>query len=223
MDFQPIIAAVFAAYFLTLIGIALFRANRMRGDVGLRARRQADEQLHVSPERQLVHHQRLDDAGVAERWRSQRGPCTCGRRRASSWARGSPGRSSGNGLRRYTILEESLTLPDFFEKRFADRTGNAADRLRGADDLFHHVLRQLRVDRRSEAAGDDLRPGAQPGRGDHPCCRRLLHVHRRLYGRVPDGRISGDGHAGELHHPANDADLRHFRAVHGDRAVRQAS
>ena len=30
MDFQPIIAAVFAAYFLTLIAIALFRANRMR-------------------------------------------------------------------------------------------------------------------------------------------------------------------------------------------------
>ncbi len=26
-------------------------------------------------------------------------------------------------LRRYTVAEESLTLPDFFEKRFADRTG----------------------------------------------------------------------------------------------------
>ena len=29
----------------------------------------------------------------------------------------------GKRLRRYTIAEESLTLPDFFEKRFADRTG----------------------------------------------------------------------------------------------------
>ena len=29
----------------------------------------------------------------------------------------------GKRLRRYTIAEELLTLPDFFEKRFADRTG----------------------------------------------------------------------------------------------------
>ena len=29
----------------------------------------------------------------------------------------------GKRLKRYTSLEESLTLPDFFEKRFADRTG----------------------------------------------------------------------------------------------------
>ena len=29
----------------------------------------------------------------------------------------------GKRLRRYTSLKESLTLPDFFEKRFADRTG----------------------------------------------------------------------------------------------------
>ena len=65
-------------------------------------------------------------------------------------------------LRRYTVAEESLTIPDFLETRLGDKVRHAASRRCRPDNLFLHVLRELRSERRGEAIGDHLRTGAQP-------------------------------------------------------------
>ena len=122
MDFQPIIAAVFAAYFLTLIAIALFRANRMRemSDYVLAGRRMSSFTSALSASSSttsgwtmLVFPALAFSEGAVHLW-------TTASLVLGAWFTWT---ILGKRLRRYTILEESLTLPDFFEKRFADRTG----------------------------------------------------------------------------------------------------
>ena len=58
------VISVFIAYFAVLIGIAVVRVRNMSAmsDYVLGRRRL---QLHHGPERRLVDHQRLDDAGVS--------------------------------------------------------------------------------------------------------------------------------------------------------------
>ena len=122
MDFQPIIAAVFAAYFLTLIGIAVFRANRMRemSDYVLAGRRMSSFTSALSASSSttsgwtmLVFPALAFSEGTVHLW-------TTVSLVLGAWFTWT---ILGKRLRRYTIAEESLTLPDFFEKRFADRTG----------------------------------------------------------------------------------------------------
>ena len=122
MDFQPIIAAVFAAYFLTLIGIAAFRVHRMRemSDYVLAGRRMSSFTSALSASSSttsgwtmLVFPALAFSEGTVHLW-------TLVSLVVGAWFTWT---IMGKRLRRYTIAEESLTLPDFFEKRFADRTG----------------------------------------------------------------------------------------------------
>ena len=122
MDFQPIIAAVFAAYFLALIAIAVFRANRMRemSDYVLAGRRMSSFTSALSASSSttsgwtmLVFPALAFSEGTVHLW-------TTASLVLGAWFTWT---ILGKRLRRYTIFEESLTLPDFFEKRFGDRTG----------------------------------------------------------------------------------------------------
>ena len=122
MDFQPIIAAVFAAYFLTLIAIAVFRANRMRemSDYVLAGRRMSSFTSALSASSSttsgwtmLVFPALAFSEGTVHLW-------TTASLVLGAWFTWT---ILGKRLRRYTIFEESLTLPDFFEKRFGDGTG----------------------------------------------------------------------------------------------------
>ncbi len=121
MDTQPIVA-VFAAYFLALIAIAVFGATRMRemADYVLAGRRMGSFTSALSASSSttsgwtmLVLPALAFSDGTVHLW-------TMVSLVAGSWFTWS---MLGKRLRRYTTAEESLTLPDFFEKRFADRTG----------------------------------------------------------------------------------------------------
>ena len=122
MDFKLIIATVFAAYFLTLIGIAVFRAHQMRemADYVLAGRRMSSFTSALSASSSttsgwtmLVFPALAFSEGTVHLW-------TTVSLVLGAWFTWT---ILGKRLRRYTIAEESLTLPDFFEKRFADRTG----------------------------------------------------------------------------------------------------
>ena len=122
MDIQPIIVAVFAAYFLALIAIAVVVARRMRemADYVLAGRRMGSFTSALSASSSttsgwtmLVFPALAFSDGTVHLW-------TLVSLVFGAWFTWS---ILGKRLRRYTIAEESLTLPDFFEKRFADRTG----------------------------------------------------------------------------------------------------
>lgn len=122
MEIQPIIVAVFAAYFLALIAIAVVGARRMRemSDYVLAGRRMSSFTSALSASSSsssgwtmLVFPALAFSEGTVHLW-------TVVSLIAGAWFNWTV---LAKRLRRYTIAEESLTLPDFFEKRFADRTG----------------------------------------------------------------------------------------------------
>ena len=122
MDIQPVIIAVFAAYFLALIGIAIVGARRMRemSDYVLAGRKMSTFTSALSASSSsssgwtmLVFPALAFSDGAVHLW-------TVMGLVSGAWFSWT---ILGKRLRRYTIAEESLTLPDFFEKRFADRTG----------------------------------------------------------------------------------------------------
>ncbi|MCY4448105.1 MAG: sodium/proline symporter [Chloroflexi bacterium] len=122
MEIQPIIVAVFAAYFAALIGIAIVGARRMRemSDYVLAGRKMSTFTSALSASSSsssgwtmLVFPALAFSEGTVHLW-------TAVSIAAGAWFSWT---ILGKRLRRYTIAEESLTLPDFFEKRFADRTG----------------------------------------------------------------------------------------------------
>ena len=122
MEIQPVIIAVFAAYFLALIAIALVGAIRMRemADYVLAGRRMSSITSALSASSSttsgwtmLVFPALAFSEGTVHLW-------TLVAIVLGAWFNWT---FVARRLRRYTIATESLTLPDFFEKRFADRTG----------------------------------------------------------------------------------------------------
>ena len=122
MEIQPIIVAVFAVYFAALIGIAIVGAARMRemADYVLAGRRMSSFTSALSASSSttsgwtmLVFPALAFSEGTVHLW-------TLVAIVLGAWFNWT---YVAKRLRRYTIAAESLTLPDFFEKRFADRTG----------------------------------------------------------------------------------------------------
>ncbi|MYK34949.1 MAG: sodium:proline symporter, partial [Chloroflexi bacterium] len=122
MDIQPVIIVVFAAYFLALIAIALVGAVRMRemADYVLAGRRMSSFTSALSASSSttsgwtmLVFPALAFSDGTVHLW-------TLVSIVLGAWFNWT---FVARRLRRYTIATESLTLPDFFEKRFADRMG----------------------------------------------------------------------------------------------------
>ena len=115
---------VFVAYFAVLIGISVFRARRMddMSDYVLGGRRMGTLTSALSAASSsssgwtmLVFPALAFSAGLIHLW-------TAGEHRIRRLA--GLGTVMGKRLRRYTIAtDDSLTLPEFFEKRFQDRTG----------------------------------------------------------------------------------------------------
>ena len=122
MEFHAAIVAVFIAYFLTLIAIAVFRANQMRdmADYVLAGRRMSSFTSALSAGSSatsgwtmLVFPALAFSEGAVHLW-------TIVSLVLGAWFTWTV---LAARLRRYTIATESLTLPDFLEKRFGDRTG----------------------------------------------------------------------------------------------------
>ena len=122
MDIEASIIAVFAAYFLALIVIAIFGATRMRemSDYVLAGRRMSSFTSALSASSSttsgwtmLVFPALAFSEGTVHLW-------TMVSIVLGGWFTWNV---LGKRLRRYTAAEESLTLPDFFEKRFGDSTG----------------------------------------------------------------------------------------------------
>ena len=122
MDISLSIVAVFAAYFLTLIAIAIVGAIRMRemADYVLAGRRMSTFTSALSASSSsasgwtmLVFPALAFSDGAVHLW-------TAAGIILGSWLAWTV---LGKRLRRYTNAEGSLTLPDFFEKRFEDNTG----------------------------------------------------------------------------------------------------
>ena len=122
MEIQPVIIAAFAVYFLALIGIAIFGASRMRemSDYVLAGRRMSSVTSALSASSSmtsgwtmLVFPALAFSDGTVHLW-------TLVSLVLGSWFAWTV---LAKRLRRYTVAEESLTIPDFLEKRFSDRTG----------------------------------------------------------------------------------------------------
>ena len=122
MEFHPFILAVFFLYFASLIAIAVVRVRPMRemSDYVLGGRRMSSFTSALSASSSttsgwtmLVFPALAFSEGAVHLW-------TALGIVLGVWFVWTV---LGKRLRRYTILEDSLTLPDFFEKRFADRTG----------------------------------------------------------------------------------------------------
>ncbi len=122
MEFHAAIVAVFIAYFLALIAIAVFRANQMRDmtDYVLAGRRMSSFTSALSAGSSatsgwtmLVFPALAFSEGAVHLW-------TIVSLVLGAWFTWTV---LAARLRRYTIATESLTLPDFLEKRFGDRTG----------------------------------------------------------------------------------------------------
>ena len=122
MEVQPIIIAVFTAYFLALIAIAIFGAIRLRemSDYVLAGRRMSSLTSALSASSSttsgwtmLVFPALAFSEGVIHLWTGL--SIVIGVWLAWTFL--------AKRLRRYTIAEESLTIPDFLEKRFADKSG----------------------------------------------------------------------------------------------------
>ena len=122
MEFHPFILAVFFLYFASLIAIAVVRVRPMRemSDYVLGGRRMSSFTSALSASSSatsgwtmLVFPALAFSDGAVQLWTGL--SIVLG-----IWFVWT---IMGKRLRRYTILEDSLTLPEFFEKRFADRTG----------------------------------------------------------------------------------------------------
>lgn len=122
MEFHPFILAVFFLYFASLIAISVVRVRPMRemSDYVLGGRRMSSFTSALSASSSttsgwtmLVFPALAFSEGTVHLW-------TALGIVLGVWFVWTV---LGKRLRRYTILEDSLTLPDFFEKRFADRTG----------------------------------------------------------------------------------------------------
>ena len=122
MDIEASIIAVFGAYFLALIVIAVFGASRMRemSDYVLAGRRMSSFTSAISASSSttsgwtmLVFPALAFSEGTLHLW-------TMLSIVLGGWFTWS---ILGKRLRRYTAAEEALTLPDFLEKRFRDSTG----------------------------------------------------------------------------------------------------
>ncbi len=122
MEVQPIIIAVFAAYFLALIAIAIFGAIRLRemSDYVLAGRRMSSLTSALSASSSttsgwtmLVFPALAFSEGTVHLWTGL--SIVVGVWFAWTFL--------AKRLRRYTIAEESLTIPDFLEKRFSDKSG----------------------------------------------------------------------------------------------------
>ena len=122
MEFHPFILAVFFLYFASLIGIAVVRVRPMRemSDYVLGGRRMSSFTSALSASSSatsgwtmLVFPALAFSEGAVHLW-------TALSIVLGVWFVWTV---MGKRLRRYTILEDSLTLPEFFEKRFADRMG----------------------------------------------------------------------------------------------------
>ena len=122
MEFHPFILAVFFLYFALLIAIAVVRVRPMRemADYVLGGRRMSSFTSALSASSSatsgwtmLVFPALAFSEGAVQLWTGL--SIVLG-----IWLVWT---TLGKRLRRYTILEDSLTLPEFFEKRFTDRTG----------------------------------------------------------------------------------------------------
>ena len=122
MDFHPLILAVFFVYFAALIGIAVVRVRPLRemSDYVLAGRRMSSLTSALSASSSatsgwtmLVFPALAFLEGAVHLW-------TVLSIVLGSWFAWTV---LGKRLRRYTIAEDSLTLPEFFERRFADKTG----------------------------------------------------------------------------------------------------
>ena len=122
MEFHPFILAVFFLYFASLIAISVVRVRPMRemSDYVLGGRRMSSFTSALSASSSttsgwtmLVFPALAFSEGAVHLW-------TALGIVLGVWFVWTV---LGKRLRRYTILEDSLTLPEFLEKRFADRTG----------------------------------------------------------------------------------------------------
>ncbi len=122
MDFHPLILTVFFVYFATLIGIAVVRARPLRemSDYVLGGRRMSSFTSALSAGSSgtsgwtmLVFPALAFSEGTVHLW-------TAASLVLGSWLAWIV---LAKRLRRYTIEEDSLTLPEFFERRLRDRTG----------------------------------------------------------------------------------------------------
>ena len=122
MEVQPTIIAVFAAYFLALIAIAIFGAIRLRemSDYVLAGRRMSSFTSALSASSSttsgwtmLVFPALAFSEGTIHLWTLL--SIVIGVWFAWTFL--------AKRLRRYTIAEGSLTIPDFLEKRFSDKSG----------------------------------------------------------------------------------------------------
>ena len=122
IDFHPALIAVFAVYFAALIIIAVVGARRMRhmSDYVLGGRRVSSVTSALSASSSttsgwtmLVLPALAFAEGAVHVW-------TVLSIIAGAWLTWT---FMGKRLRRYTIELDSLTIPDFLEKRFDDRTG----------------------------------------------------------------------------------------------------
>ena len=113
-------------------------------------------------------------------------------------------------LRRYTMAtENSLTVPEFLEKRFGDTSGALRTLTAGISLYFItlYVCSGLVAGAKLLEVVFDL--DARRGR-PRPCrthlagCRRLLHLHRRLSRRLPHRRLPGPDHARRIPHHFRD-------------------
>ena len=148
---------VFVAYFAVLIGISVFRARHMddMSDYVLGGRRMGTFTSALSAASSsssgwtmLVFPALAFSAGLIHLW-------TAASIAFGAWLVWTV---MGKRLRRYTIAtDDSLTLPEFFEKRFLDRTGTLRTLSRGHHRVLHRLLRQLRPDCRGEAPRGSVR------------------------------------------------------------------
>ena len=121
-EFDPFILAVFFLYFAALIGIAVVKVRPLRemSDYVLGGRQMSAFTSALSASSSatsgwtmLVFPALAFAAGAVHLW-------TVVSIILGVWF---AWQVMGKRLRRYTIAENSLTLPEFYEKRFADRTG----------------------------------------------------------------------------------------------------
>ena len=79
-------------------------------------------------------------------------------------------------LRRYTIAAgDTLTIPEFLEVRFGDRTSVIRTTAALITIPVRGVLRELRAGGRREIAGNDIRTPVRYRRHPDPGCHRVLH------------------------------------------------
>ena len=154
------ILLVFIAYFAALIGIAIFRSRHMddMSDYVLGGRQMgvvtsalSSGSSSASGWTMLVFPALAFAAGMMHLW-------TVVAIVIGSWVSWTV---LARRLRRYTIAtDNSLTLPEFFEKRFGDATGMLRSLAAFISLYFITLYVCFRPDCRGQAAARSLRPGA---------------------------------------------------------------